>query len=67
MAESVTIARPYAEAAYRAAKETGALGHLVAAPAKLALIAQDGDMARSWAIPSFPLNRLPIRHLAVRR
>jgi F0F1-type ATP synthase delta subunit len=26
MAESVTIARPYAEAAFRVAKETGALG-----------------------------------------
>lgn len=45
MAESVTIARPYAEAVFRTARETGAQGIWSQRLQKLALIAQDGDMA----------------------
>lgn len=45
MAESVTIARPYAEAVFRTAKEAGALGAWSARLARLALIAQDAEMA----------------------
>lgn len=45
MAESVTIARPYAEAAFRIAKETGALGAWSARLARLALVAQDAEIA----------------------
>ncbi|MDD2663331.1 MAG: F0F1 ATP synthase subunit delta [Dechloromonas sp.] len=51
MAESVTIARPYAEAAYRVAKETGAQGAWSLRLQKLALIAQDGDMASVMSNP----------------
>ena len=51
MAESVTIARPYAEAAYRIAQETGAQGIWAARLARLALIAQDGDMASVMGNP----------------
>lgn len=45
MAESVTIARPYAEAVFRIAQETGAQGIWSGRLARLAMVAQDGDMA----------------------
>jgi len=45
MAESVTIARPYAEAVFRTAKEGGALGAWSARLARLAMVAQDAEMA----------------------
>lgn len=45
MAESVTIARPYAEAIFRMAKETGALGAWSNRLQRLAVIAQDPEMA----------------------
>ncbi|MCE1238854.1 MAG: F0F1 ATP synthase subunit delta [Azonexaceae bacterium] len=51
MAESVTIARPYAEAAYKLAKETGAQGTWSQRLQKLALIAQDGEMAQLMGNP----------------
>ena len=51
MAESVTIARPYAEAAYRIAQETGAQGIWAARLARLSMIAQDGDMASVMGNP----------------
>ena len=51
MAESVTIARPYAEAAYRVAKEGGAQSAWSQRLQKLALIAQDGDMASVMSNP----------------
>lgn len=51
MAESVTIARPYAEAVFRVAKETGAQGAWSQRLQKLALIAQDGDMASVMSNP----------------
>lgn len=51
MAESVTIARPYAEAAFRIAQESGAQGVWSARLQRLALIAQDGDMASVMGNP----------------
>ena len=51
MAESVTIARPYAEAVYRTAKESGAQGTWSQRLQRLALIAQDGDMASVMGNP----------------
>ena len=44
MAESVTIARPYAEAVFRLAKECGALEVWSKRLARLALISQDGEV-----------------------
>ena len=51
MAESVTIARPYAEAIYRVAQESGAQGIWSQRLQKLALIAQNGDMASVMGNP----------------
>ena len=51
MAESVTIARPYAEAVYRTANESGAQGTWSQRLQRLALIAQDGDMAAVMGNP----------------
>lgn len=51
MAESVTIARPYAEAAYKLARETGAQGTWSQRLQRLALIAQDGEMAQVMSNP----------------
>lgn len=45
MAETVTIARPYAEAVFRIAKEAGALGAWSERLARLAMIARDQEMA----------------------
>lgn len=45
MAESVTIARPYAEAVFRLAKETGVLEAWSARLARLAMVSQDGEVA----------------------
>ena len=45
MAESVTIARPYAEAVFRLAKETGVLDTWSARLARLAMVSQDGEVA----------------------
>lgn len=45
MAETVTIARPYAEAIFNMAKEAGALGAWSARLQRLALVAQDQEMA----------------------
>ena len=51
MAESVTIARPYAEAAYRLAKESGAQGLWSQRLQRLALIAQDKEMTEVMTNP----------------
>ena len=51
MAESVTIARPYAEAAFRIAQEAGAQGVWSTRLQRLALIAQNGDMASVMGNP----------------
>lgn len=45
MAETVTIARPYAEAVFRLAKEGGALGPWSERIKRLAMVAQDKEMA----------------------
>lgn len=45
MAETVTIARPYAEAIFRLAKENGALAPWSARLTRLAAVAQDKEMA----------------------
>ena len=51
MAELVTIARPYADAVFSIAKESGAQGIWSSRLARLALIAQDGDMASVMGNP----------------
>lgn len=51
MAESVTIARPYAEAAYRLAKESGAQCLWSQRLQRLALIAQDKEMTEVMTNP----------------
>lgn len=51
MAESVTIARPYAGAAYRLAKESGAQGLWSQRLQRLALIAQDKEMTEVMTNP----------------
>lgn len=53
MAETVTIARPYAEAAYQTAKEAGALGAWSDRLQRLALVAQDAKMVELIGDPSF--------------
>lgn len=52
MAETVTIARPYAEAAFRIAKEAGALGAWSGRLQRLALIARDPEMAEVIGNPN---------------
>ena len=52
MAESVTIARPYAEAIFTMARDAGTLGVWSARLARLTLIAQNEDMAVVIGNPS---------------
>ena len=52
MAETVTIARPYAEAVFRLAKEKGALAAWSEALAKLAAFAANAEVAACVANPS---------------
>jgi len=58
MAESVTIARPYAEAVYRMAKESGTQGTWSDRLARLALVAQDGDMASVMGNPRLSVEQV---------
>ena len=58
MAESVTISRPYAKAVYRTAKESGAQGTWSQRLQKLALIAQDGDMASVMGNPQLSAEQI---------
>ena len=51
MAESVTIARPYADAAFKLAKESGAQGLWSQRLQRLALIAQDKEMTEVMTNP----------------
>jgi len=51
MAESVTIARPYAEAIFAMAKQAGALGTWSDRLRRLAVIAQDPEMAELIGSP----------------
>jgi F-type H+-transporting ATPase subunit delta len=58
MAESVTIARPYADAAFKLAKESGAQGIWSQRLQRLALIAQDGDMAQVMSNPRLSVEQI---------
>lgn len=58
MAESVTIARPYAEAVFRVATETGAQSAWSQRLQRLALIAQDGDMATVMGNPQLSVEQV---------
>jgi F-type H+-transporting ATPase subunit delta len=58
MAESVTIARPYADAAFMLAKESGAQGIWSQRLQRLALIAQDGDMAQVMGNPRLSVEQV---------
>ncbi|MBK1701191.1 F0F1 ATP synthase subunit delta [Thiococcus pfennigii] len=53
-----TIARPYAEAVYKLARETDSVESWSAALSLLATIADDPDMARQIANPTAPRERL---------
>ena len=53
MAESVTIARPYAQAVFRLAKETGALAAWSEHLQQLSLVAQNPEMAKVIGNPKF--------------
>ncbi len=58
MAESVTIARPYAEAVFRMAKEAGTQGLWSERLARQAIIAQDGDMATVMGNPRLSVEQV---------
>ncbi|MCL2346421.1 MAG: F0F1 ATP synthase subunit delta [Desulfobulbus sp.] len=58
MAESVTIARPYAEAVYRIAQQAGAQAVWSARLQRLALVAQDGDMAAVMGNPRLSVEQV---------
>lgn len=53
MAESVTIARPYAQAVYRLAKETGAQAVWLARLQRLSVITHDSEMSHVIGNPKF--------------
>jgi F-type H+-transporting ATPase subunit delta len=55
MAELITVARPYAEAMFRTAKEVGQLPQFSAALGKMAALASDAQMADVLANPRFSL------------
>ncbi len=58
MAESVTIARPYADAAFKLAKESGAQSIWSQRLQRLALIAQDGDMTQVMGNPRLSVEQV---------
>jgi F-type H+-transporting ATPase subunit delta len=58
MAESVTIARPYAEAAFRFAQEKGAQSAWSQRLARMALIAQDEEMAQVMSNPQLSVEQV---------
>lgn len=58
MAETVTIARPYAEAIFRLAKDAGALGAWSGRLARLAVIAQDHEMAEFIGNPRLSADQI---------
>lgn len=58
MAESVTIARPYAEAVFRMAKESGALAQWSARLARLSLVAQDKEVVEIIGNPKLSVAQL---------
>jgi len=58
MAETVTIARPYAEAVFRTAQEAGALDAWFSRLERLALIAKDEEMAEIIGNPKLSAGAL---------
>ncbi|MDR2450270.1 MAG: F0F1 ATP synthase subunit delta [Candidatus Accumulibacter sp.] len=58
MAESVTVARPYAQAVFRLAREEGALAEWSGRLGRLAVIAGDPEMERVIGNPEIPARRL---------
>jgi F-type H+-transporting ATPase subunit delta len=58
MAENVTIARPYADAAFELARGAGALGPWSEALDRLSAIAADGTMAACINDPKLPAGQL---------
>ncbi len=58
MAENVTIARPYADAAFELARGTGALGPWSEALNRLAAVAVDSDMRACINDPKLPADQL---------
>ncbi|MDR3322720.1 MAG: F0F1 ATP synthase subunit delta [Zoogloeaceae bacterium] len=58
MAENLTIARPYAEAVFRTARETGALPAWSARLERLALIAQDAEMVELIGNPKLSAGQI---------
>ncbi|MDR2624790.1 MAG: F0F1 ATP synthase subunit delta [Zoogloeaceae bacterium] len=58
MAETVTVARPYAEAAFRVAKDAGALGAWHDRLQRLAFIAQDARMAEVIGNPNLSAGQI---------
>ena len=65
MAEPSTIARPYAEAAFRLADAQGKLAHWSATLANLAAVATDGRMRAAIGDPNFPAAKVAGLFLAV--
>lgn len=58
MAESVTIARPYAQAIFRLAQESKALAAWSDRLQRLAAIAQDAEMTKIVGNPKFPARQV---------
>ena len=58
MAENVTIARPYADAAFELARGAGALGPWSEALDRLASVAADSDMQACFKDPNLSADRL---------
>lgn len=58
MAESVTIARPYAEAVFRTAKEAGTLAQWSTRLSRLSLVAQDKEVAEIIGNPKLSTAQL---------
>ncbi|WP_068809070.1 F0F1 ATP synthase subunit delta [Thauera phenolivorans] len=58
MAENVTIARPYADAAFELARGAGALGPWSEVLDRLALVAADPDMQACFSDPNLSSERL---------
>ncbi|MDR0736038.1 MAG: F0F1 ATP synthase subunit delta [Zoogloeaceae bacterium] len=58
MAETVTIARPYAEAAFRVAKDAGALGAWSGRLQRLAFVARNAEMAEVIGNPNLSAGQI---------
>ena len=65
MAESVTIARPYAEAAFRAAQEAGVLGNWSERLVRLAAVARNDEVAATIGNPRLSAEQVAQFFIAV--